>query len=136
GRGTQANDSSTGFPPELTLNLTGDVEWVSNWGVRINDGRLQGAVESSSKLYTYITQTGEYSIEAWVVPANVTQDGPARIISYSGNNERRNFTLGQTLYNYDFFYRSSTTNANGTPLLSTPDGDQVLQATLQHVVAS
>lgn len=136
GRGTQANDSSTGFPPELTLNLTGDVEWVSNWGVRINDGRLQGAVESSSKLYTYITQTGEYSIEAWVVPANVTQDGPARIISYSGNNERRNFTLGQTLYNYDFFNRSSTTNANGTPLLSTPDGDQVLQATLQHVVAS
>jgi len=139
GAGTQANDSSTGFPPELTLNLIGDVEWVSNWGVRINggNGRVQGAVEASSKLRRYITQTGEYSIEAWVVPANVTQDGPARIVSYSaGNNSSRNFTLGQTLYNYDFLNRTSTTNGNGLPMLSTPDAEEVLQATLQHVVAS
>lgn len=136
GAGTQANDSSNGFPPELTLNLIGDVEWVSNWGVRINGGRVQGAVEASSKLHRYITQTGEYSVEAWVVPANVTQDGPARIISYSGSNTARNFTLGQTLYNYDFFNRTSTTNGNGSPILSTPDAAEILQATLQHVVAS
>lgn len=138
GAGTQANDSSNGFPPELTLNLIGDVEWVSNWGVRINggNGRIQGAVEASSKLRRYITQTGEYSIEAWVVPANVTQDGPARIVSYSGSNSSRNFTLGQTLYNYDFLNRTSTTNGDGMPMLSTPDADEVLQATLQHVVTS
>lgn len=136
GKGTQANDSSNGFPPELTLNLIGDVEWVSNWGVRFNNGRLQGAVQPSSKLHRYITQTGEYSVEAWVVPANVTQDGPARIISYSGSANTRNFTLAQTLYNYDFFNRTSTTSANGDPLLSTPDADELLQATLQHVVAS
>src|SRR5690606_12600997 len=122
GTGTQANDSSTGFLPDLTLNLIGDVEWVSNWGVRINNGRVQGAVEPSSKLHRYITQTGEYSVEAWVVPANVTQEGPARIVSYSGSNSLRNFTLGQTLYQYDFLNRTSTTNANGTPMLSTPDG--------------
>lgn len=136
GTGEQANDSSTGFPPELPLNLMGDVEWVSNWGVRINNGRLQGAVEPSSKLHGYITQTGEYSVEAWVIPANVTQEGPARIVSYSGSADTRNFTLGQTLYNYDFLNRTSTTNANGTPMLSTPDAAEVLQATLQHVVAS
>ena len=136
GTGLQANDSSTGFPPELTLNLLGDVEWVSNWGVRINSGRLQGAVEPSSKLHRLITQTGEYSVEAWVIPANVTQEGPARIVSYSGSADTRNFTLGQTLYNYDFLNRTSTTNANGTPMLSTPDAAEVLQATLQHVVAS
>lgn len=138
GSGTQANDSSTGFPPELTLNLIGDVEWVSNWGVRINggNGRVQGAVEASSKLRRYITQTGEYSIEAWVVPANVTQEGPARIVSYSGSNSSRNFTLGQTLYNYNFLNRTSTTNGDGMPMVSTPDADEVLQATLQHVVAS
>jgi hypothetical protein len=139
GAGTQANDSSVGFPPGLTLNLIGDVEWVSNWGVRINSpsGRLQGAVESSNKLRRYITQTGEYSIEAWVVPASVTQEGPARIVTYSaGNDMSRNFTLGQALYNYNFLNRTSTTNGNGMPMLSTPDADMVLQATLQHVVAS
>jgi len=138
GTGLHAGDTSTGFPPAMTLNLIGDVKWVSNWGVRLNssgsNGRVQAAVQDSRKLQRYITQTGEYSVEAWVVPENVTQDGPARIVSYSGNENLRNFTLAQTLDSYDFFNRTSTTNANGTPLLTTPDG--VLQATLQHVVAS
>ena len=40
------------------------------------------------------------------------------------------------MYNYDFFNRSSKTDANGEPRLSTPDADEVLQATLQHVVAT
>ena len=136
GFGTVASDYSDGFPPEMNLTLSGDVEWVSNWGLRFNGGRAQAPVSTSRKLRTYITQTGEYSIEAWVVPANVTQDGPARIVSYSGSNTARNFTLGQTLYNYNFFNRASTTDANGAPTVSTPDADEVLQATLQHVVAS
>ena len=48
----------------------------------------------------------------------------------------RNFTLGQTLYNYDFSNRSSTADANGSPALSTADADEDLQATLQHVVTT
>jgi hypothetical protein len=48
----------------------------------------------------------------------------------------RNFNLGQTMYNYDFFNRSNLTNANGDPQLSTPDAAEVLQASLQHVVAT
>jgi Concanavalin A-like lectin/glucanases superfamily len=136
GQGDIVNDYADAFPPALDLQLVGDVEWVSNWGVRINDGRVQGPTASSSKLARYIKQTGEYSVEAWVVPANVTQEGPARIVTYSGSDDERNFTLGQTLYNYNFANRSSTTSENGTPLLSTPNADEVLQATLQHVVIS
>lgn len=135
GKGTVANDYSD-FEPALNLNLIDSVEWVSNWGVRINNGRVQGSVSASKKLHRYITQSGEYSIEAWAVPANVTQDGPARIVSYSGSNAERNFTLGQTLYNYDFFNRTNNSDANGTPLISTPDAAEVLQATLQHVVVT
>jgi hypothetical protein len=48
----------------------------------------------------------------------------------------RNFNLGQTMYNYDFYNRSSATDGNGMPGLSTPDAAQVLQATLQHVVVT
>jgi hypothetical protein len=102
----------------------------------VQSGKAQASTASSSKLHDLITATGEYSIEAWVAPANVTQEGPARIISYSGGTETRNFTLGQTLYNYDFLHRSSTTDPNGMPPLSTPDDDEILQATLQHVVAT
>lgn len=133
GSGVNAFDTS-GVDPALNLNLIGDVEWVGSWGVRINDGKAQGSTTSSTKLHNLITATNEYTIEAWVVPDNVTQDGPARIVSYSGGNDVRNFTLGQTLYNYNFLNRSSVTDANGLPDLSTADADERLQATLQHVV--
>ena len=67
------------------------------------------------------------------MPGNVTQED-ARIVSYSGSTTARNFTMGQTLYNYDFFGRSTATGANGAPQLSTADDDERLQASLQHVV--
>nr|WP_245792373.1 LamG domain-containing protein [Teredinibacter waterburyi] len=131
----KAYDTS-GVEPALDLNLIGNVERVGGWGIRINDGKAQGSTSASAKLHKLITATGEYSLEAWVVPDNVTQDGPARIVSYSGGPEIRNFTLGQTLYNYNYLNRSTKADGNGMPMLSTPDADEVLQATLQHVVVN
>lgn len=127
---------TSGVDPALDLNLTGDVQRVGGWGIRINNGKAQGSTSSSQKLANLIRATGEYSIEAWVVPDNVNQEGPARIVTYSGGQDIRNFTLGQTLYNYNFANRSSVSDGNGMPRLSTADADEVLQATLQHVVAS
>ncbi len=133
GSGNTVLDLS-GVQPELNLTLSGDVDWVGGYGIRINDGKAQGSTANSKKLNDLIKATGEYSIEAWVVPANVVQEGPARIVSYSASTSARNFTLGQTQYNYDFLQRSSTTDANGEPALSSADADERLQATLQHVV--
>jgi len=135
GQGSIAYDTS-GVEPALNLTLSGDVGWVGGWGIDIRSGKAQGTTAASSKLSTQIKSTGEYTIEAWVVPANVTQEGPARIISYSGGTTARNFTLGQTLYNYDFLQRSSTTDGNGEPALSTADAAERLQATQQHVVVT
>lgn len=135
GSGFTAFDTS-GVNPALDLTISGDVEWIGGWGIRINDGKAQGSTSASAKLHDLITATGEYSIEAWVAPANVTQEGPAGIVSYSGGTVIRNFTLGQTLYNYNFLNRGATTDANGNPALSTADAAEVLQATLQHVVVT
>ncbi len=128
----------SGVSPELNLTMSGAVEWVGGFGIRINgpDGKAQGSTANSKKLHDLIKATGEYSIEAWVVPANVVQEGPARIVSYSASTTARNFTLGQTQYNYDFLHRSSTTDGNGEAALSTADADERLQATLQHVVVT
>jgi hypothetical protein len=134
GTGTVAYDTS-GVEPAANLNFSGDVEWVGGWGVNVKGGKLQSSTTGSRKLHDLIKATGEYSIEAWVAPANVVQED-AYIVSYSGGTTARNFTLGQTMYDYDFMNRSSTTGANGTPQLSTPSAAQVLQATLQHVVAT
>ncbi|MCK5383752.1 MAG: LamG domain-containing protein, partial [Gammaproteobacteria bacterium] len=128
GEGTTAFDTS-GVNPGMHLEFTGNVEWLGGWGVDIISGRAQATTASSKKLYDLITATGEYSIEAWVVPANVSQEGPARIISYAGSEDERNFTLGQILYNYDVQQRSGGS-------LTTADNDEDLQATLQHVVVT
>jgi hypothetical protein len=140
GTGTTAFDTSA-IGDAINLSLVGDIEWVGGWGINIKDGKAQGATGVSGKLHSAITRTGEYSVEAWVAPANVTQED-AYIVSYSGNSTTRNFTLGQTLYNYDFLNRNSDITdpdeavlaANGMPAISTPDAAEVLQATLQHVV--
>ncbi|HET6628612.1 MAG TPA: LamG-like jellyroll fold domain-containing protein [Woeseiaceae bacterium] len=134
GQGTTAFDTS-GVEPAIDLTFSGDVQWFGGWGITINDGKAQGSTTASSKLHDLIRATGEYSIEAWVIPANVTQE-MARIVSYSAGQDARNFTLQQTLYDYQFRNRSTETGLNGDPALSTPSADEVLQATLQHVVAT
>lgn len=132
GNGKFAFDTS-GVAPAADLEFTGDVTWVGGWGINVRTGMAKAQTTASRKFHQLITATGEYSVEAWVVPGNVTQED-ARIVSYSGSTTARNFTMGQTMYNYDYFARSSKTGANGTPQLSTADADERLQASLQHVV--
>ncbi len=134
GEGTTAYDLS-GIEPAINLTFNGDVQWVGGWGIQLGGGKAQGSTTSSKKLHDTIKATGEYSIEAWVIPGNVTQE-EARIVNYALSTTSRNFMLGQTLYNYDFFNRAGNTDNNGDPAVSTPDADEDLQATLQHVVAT
>jgi mono/diheme cytochrome c family protein len=136
GTGTTAFDTS-GVDPAINLTLSdpATVTWVGGWGVEILSGKLQGSTTASKKLHDMIKSSGEYSIEAWVVPGNVAQE-EARIISYSAGTMARNFHLGQTLYAYDFYNRNSSTDGNGEPFMQTSDADEDLQATLQHVVAT
>ncbi len=135
GQGNTAFDTS-GVEPGMHLTLSGNTGWVGGWGIDITNGRAQASTTTSRKLHDLITATGEYTVEAWVVPANVTQEGPARIISYSAGTTARNFMLGQTQYNYNFLQRNTNTDPNGDPALSTADADEDLQATQQHVVAT
>jgi hypothetical protein len=134
GRGSVAYDTS-GVEPALNLNISGDVTWVGGWGINVRGGKAQGSTTASRKLSDLIKATGEYTIEAWVAPGNVAQED-SRIVSYSGGTTARNFMLGQTLYSYDFYNRSTRTNTAGDPKLTTSAADEDLQATLQHVVAT
>lgn len=141
GFGTTAFDTS-GVAPALNLEFRGNVEWMSSWGVVLDGGRLAGAPVESAKLYDQIADpvagTQQFTIEAWVTPANIVQEGPARIVSYSRNQVSRNVTLGQVQYNYNARTRSLAATlenpVNGTPALQTADADQDAQDRLQHVV--
>ena len=84
-------------------------------------------------MHDLIAATGEFTIEAWVAPALVAAD-KSYMVSYSGGDTVRNFTLGQTNQSYDFLMRSSNSDLNGMAQLQTATAAMVLQATLQHVV--
>jgi hypothetical protein len=133
GTGYVAYDTS-GIDPAADLTITGNVTWAGGWGVTVGaGGKLQATVQASSKLYTLLQGSGEFSIEAWVAPALVAVDN-SYMVSYSGGDTLRNFTLGQTNQDYDFMMRSSNSDLNGMPQIQTPDAAMALQAALQHVV--
>jgi len=140
GSGTTVFDVS-GVAPAMDLTISGaEVEWLSSYGLSFTSGKAQAPRTTSRKLFDRladsVTGTQQYSVEAWLTPANTTQEGPARIVSYSHGSGGRNFMLGQVLYTYDFRNRNLAVgiSSNGTPSLQTYDGDQDLQATQQHVV--
>lgn len=143
GAGATVQDSSgAGVPLDLRLFGTEgtDYRWVGGWGIEFltSDAKAQATTQDSRKLLTQILGSSAYSIEAWLVPANISQgdNNPARIINYSGGSNERNFTLGQAEYRYAFMNRSSAEpSANGNTLL-TDDDDEDLQATQQHVVVT
>src|SRR5262249_5892245 len=121
--------------PAADLLFTGDVSWVGGWGININTGgKAQASTASSSKIASMITSTGEFTVEAWVAPANVAQTG-ANIVSYSGGDKTRNVTLSQKTTQLPGATRSDKSDTNGgtKPILT--DATKVpLQAALTHVV--
>jgi len=138
GSGLTAFDTS-GIDPSIHLSLIGSVNWVGGYGLEFTGGRAQADTIASDKLYTYIRSTGEYALEAWVIPSNVSQEN-TNIISYSGGSALRNFTLSQTLYDYEAYNRIESVQPqalNGVPFLSSGQNDlEIAQASLQHVVVN
>ena len=134
GNGTTAFDTS-GIEPSVNLSISGNVEWLGAYGLDFSGGKAQADTQTSKKLHDFIRSTGEYSLEAWVIPANVTQED-ANIVSFNAGSMQKNFAVTQTLYNYNFHNRTNLSDANGEAALSTPNEDEVLQSSLQHVVVT
>jgi hypothetical protein len=133
GQGSTAYDTS-GVTPEADLELSGNVTWVGGWGVSVGaGGKAQASTSASSKFASMIQGSGEFTLEAWVAPANVTQ-AAANIISYSGSNTTRDASLVQDAMQYEGMTRSSATDTNGDPPLITTTSGGAVQAALQHVV--
>lgn len=132
GAGDTAMDTS-GAGAAISLTLEG-TEWVEGGGLRNVSGKAQASLDDSRKLFDLIDASRAYSVEAWVIPDDTAQDGPARIVSYSQDTQTRNFTLGQNAIYYQLRNRSTGTGANGTPELEAIDSE--VMTTLQHVVAT
>lgn len=116
---------------DITLNLEG-TEWVAEGGLRNVDGKAQASLADSQKLFNLLSGGNQFSVEAWVIPENLTQTGPARIVSYSVDTGRRNFTLGQQVEQYDSRVQTINSGPNGSnPAARTED---IVTTELTHIV--
>ena len=134
GTGSTAFDTS-GVDPAMNLTLSGNTNWDSAWGLIFGTGgaKAQSSTATSSKLYSSISSSGQYSLELWGAPANVTQT-QAFMAGYSGGTSLRNFTLAQDAMQYQAYGRSTVSDANGAPPLTTAAANMNAQAALQHIV--
>jgi hypothetical protein len=132
GSGTTVYDrSGVGTPLNLSLSGSG-ASWISGGGLVINSSTIVASAGPATKVIDASRTTNEITLEAWIKPANATQDGPARIATLSADAHHRNFTLGQDEDSYDVRLRTTTTDLNGRPSLTSPGG--TLTTHLTHVV--
>jgi hypothetical protein len=133
GRGDVVKDYAA-TDPLLNLRIDGvdGVTWLDGGGLQI-DGPVTIATENSAtRVIEACRKSNAITVEAWVKPATVDQQGPARILGMSFNPYLRNFTLGQEKGSFDFRLRTTATDENGTPSLVTDAG--VVTTKLTHVV--
>ncbi len=98
--GTIVHDvSGVGTPLDLVILDTSRVRWLSdsNGLQLINPGSAIKSGSSAGKVHTALTATNQFTLETWVSPASLTQEGPVRIITMSEGTQRHqvNFHLGQ-----------------------------------------
>ena len=117
---------------DIMLNLEG-TEWAAEGGLRNISGKGQASLTDSQKLFNLLSGGNQFSVEAWVQPENLDQTGPARIVSYSIDTGRRNFTLGQRTVQYISRVQTLETGPNGSNPELRAD-DPAVTTDLTHVV--
>lgn len=135
GSGSTVHDiSGTGLPLNLTVATPAAVSWNTNGSLKINADTLIASSTAATKVINALKASNAVTFEAWIQPGNTTQTGPARILTLSKDSRLRNFTLGQEEISYIGRLRTTKTDTNGKPQISTPAG--TLNTSLTHVVYS
>ncbi len=75
------------------------------------------ATGATTRLRETLQKSNAVSVEAWIQPANLEQDGPARIISFSQNSTNRWFSLLQERNRYEMRFSTDQNSSNGQPEL-------------------
>ncbi|MEX2672762.1 MAG: LamG-like jellyroll fold domain-containing protein [Phycisphaeraceae bacterium] len=115
------DEAGVGEPIDLKIDDASAVEWTDA-GLRIHGPTRIISAEPPHRLIQAAKRSRALTIEAWLTPANTSQDGPARIVSLSSDSTNRNFTLGQDGDRYDARLRTTSTDDNGLPSVRTESG--------------
>lgn len=101
---------------DLTISDPSNVTWGTDH-LTIDAGTLLSTTGAATKVHSRATASGELTVEAWVRPADITQGGPARIISMSTSASLRNFLVAQEMSTFATRFRAEgqTGSDNGSP---------------------
>jgi hypothetical protein len=124
---TIADTSGVAPAIPLTISSGSQTKWLTAGGLELTKGML--ANPSAKKLFDKITKSGQFTVEVWCTPANLTQTGPARIVSYSKDISNRNFHLGQEKQELEMRLRVDKKKTNGEPHINVAN---VVTTTLSH----
>ena len=125
------DSSNNGSPLNLVIDNLQNVK-RSSGKLEVTGNAIIRSIKPATKISNAIKRSGEVTIEAWIQPNKIEQNGPARIVTISSNGTNRNITLGQDKGKYDVRIRTSQTNKNGLPSLSSKDRGFSLKLT--HIV--
>ncbi len=90
-------------------------------GVFLTGSSWLETVNPAASLAQKIQETNQFTLRVVCAAANTAQTGPARIVSFSGDLNHRNFTLAQEGQDLVFRLRTPLTGKNGTdPQLVVP----------------
>lgn len=122
GAGSVVHDvSGFGEPLDLTIANLASVAWTEG-GISIVSPTIIASAVAGTKIFDAVSATQEITVEAWIRPASLNQNGPARVVTLSADPGARNFTLGQQFGTYEARLRTTTTGANGAnPALTSPE---------------
>lgn len=124
---------------DLKIHNTNAVKWTQD-GLKVVSPVVIKSTQPSRQLANTCRNSDELTIDMWITPANVQQDGPARIVSMSNTTTSRNFTIGQGQWKnrpkdvFDVRLRTTETNANGEPSLVSKRG--AVKAAKVHLLYS
>jgi len=109
----------SGFDPplDLTYSSAAPIAWLrASNGIAIAAPTIIQSRGPAQKLLTAFGVARAFTLEVWIKPANTTQLGAARIVSFSGDIQNSNFMLGQYGSNITFWLRTALSGGRGATL--------------------
>jgi hypothetical protein len=133
GSGSTVYDvSGTGLPLNLTIANPAAVTWNAYGSLKINSAALIASSSAATKVTNALKASNAVTVDTWVWPTNTMRNGPARILTLSKDTYLRNLTLAQEYGSYNVRLRTTQTDTNGKPSVSSGGG--TLSTNLTHVV--
>ena len=125
-----------GTHPGLDLKIEdrSAVEWVDE-GLSFHQPTLAATSVPPDSLYDSVATSNAFTVEAWIAPKNIEQNGPARILSLGADPNDGNFLLGQGAYQgSSSLIETRLRDRTGEYRLRTEEGS--LSSGLSHIVVT